>query len=125
MPEQIPLVDPPLFNDTLIHYAHWDDVNEVIQIMRAWPSHFVDNGIDLAADAFNPSRTYIARVNGIAVGFVIWTVTSNDIELEWMAVLPQYTGRGIGAKLVQAVLENVTTQSTLTLLTATLDSEIP
>lgn len=50
---------------------------------------------------------FLATLNGEPCGAARWRKTENGIKLERFAVLPQYRGKGVGAHLVQAVLNDL------------------
>jgi predicted GNAT family N-acyltransferase len=56
------------------------------------------------------SRHFLVLEEGVPVATARWRVTSEGVKLERFAVLPEHRNRGIGAQLVQAVLDDVRRQ---------------
>ncbi|MFC3880239.1 GNAT family N-acetyltransferase [Algoriphagus namhaensis] len=72
---------------------------------------FVDEqGVDanMEYDQFESSAShFLARLDGVPVGAARWRVTSSGVKLERFAVTKENRGKGIGQKLVKAVLEDI------------------
>lgn len=67
------------------------------------------------AQAFPRMRYYVAVVDGGVTGYVLWTEKSGFrrdvvLELEQIAVLPDYQRRGIAEALIKQSLPHVTAQ---------------
>lgn len=59
-------------------------------------------------DEFEDSSVhFLARVNGSPAGTARWRFTDKGVKLERFAVDKPYRGKGVGAALVEAVIENV------------------
>ena len=59
-------------------------------------------------DAYEAIAThYLALVNDIPAGTARWRVTDHGVKLERFAVLPDFRNRGVGAVLVNTVLQAV------------------
>jgi len=52
----------------------------------------------------DPALTIIAEIDGIPAGFIFSFMHGDNLVLKSMAVLPQYRGCGVGARLINAVL---------------------
>ena len=50
---------------------------------------------------------FLATCNNVPCGAARWRKTGNGIKLERFAVLQEYRGKGVGARLVKAVLEDI------------------
>jgi predicted GNAT family N-acyltransferase len=59
----------------------------------------------------NSRHFLVSTDNGKAVGTARWRFTDSGIKLERFAVLKEYRGKGIGAALVQAVMDDIRTQT--------------
>src|SRR5690349_18856277 len=53
------------------------------------------------------SRHFLAVIGAIPAGTARWRFTDKGVKLERFAVRAQFRGRGVGAALVQAVLEDI------------------
>lgn len=56
---------------------------------------------------------FLAKYNGIPCGAARWRKTETGVKLERFAVLENYRKKGVGSALVEAVLEDIATQSDL------------
>jgi predicted GNAT family N-acyltransferase len=50
---------------------------------------------------------FLATCNNVPCGAARWRKTENGIKLERFAVLPEFRGKGVGAQLVKAVLQDI------------------
>jgi predicted GNAT family N-acyltransferase len=74
----------------------------------------IEQAVDPAKeyDEFEESSThFLVRLDGIPVGTARWRLTSNGVKLERFAVLKEARGKGVGQSLVQAVLDDIDSQS--------------
>lgn len=110
------------------------DVEEVLGIAKAWPTHFVAEGIRQIDRDLLQHQALIATVlvpkvskskHEVVAGFIIWRAEGKQAELLWMAVRPELGHRGIGRQLVERFLAEVKAYERVVLRTATTDSEIP
>ena len=63
---------------------------------------------DAEYDQFEPTaRHYLAELDGIPCGAARWRETEKGIKLERFAVLEPYRNKQVGAKLLQAVLDDI------------------
>ncbi|MFD3003075.1 GNAT family N-acetyltransferase [Pontibacter toksunensis] len=53
------------------------------------------------------AKHYLATYEGTPCGAARWRVTDKGVKLERFAVLPAYRNKKVGAKLLEAVLEDV------------------
>ena len=53
------------------------------------------------------STHFIAEINGTYVGTARWRKTDKGVKLERFAVLKEYRSMGVGAALVQTVIQNI------------------
>ena len=82
-------------------------LNEAFGIRR---KVFVDEQhcpADLEYQNDDVSTHFLAICDGVACGAARWRKTENGIKLERFAVLPAFRGKGVGARLVKAVLEDI------------------
>ena len=56
------------------------------------------------------SQHFLAVCNDMPCGAARWRKTENGIKLERFAVLPAFRGRGVGARLVSEVLQDIKEQ---------------
>ncbi|RRB06944.1 GNAT family N-acetyltransferase [Larkinella rosea] len=56
------------------------------------------------------SHHFLALYDGTPCGTARWRTTSNGVKLERFAVLAAYRGKGVGQRLVQAVLDDIFSQ---------------
>jgi tRNA-dependent cyclodipeptide synthase len=101
------------------------DWPEIERLLRAWPRHFVEEGIRLARDDFEHHRTIVCIDNRRLCGFLIWRTDGQELELLWMAVEPSRVQQGIGRRMVEGVLGQRSTEARVFGRTATTDSIIP
>lgn len=111
--------------DTVIRNADSDDLHQIMSIVDKWPTHFVDAAKPMIEGDFHNHKTFMAEVDREAVGFLIYSCTSEEIEVLWMAVSPNHKRKGIGTTLLRRVLDTLTTQRRVYLKTSTTDSVIP
>jgi GNAT superfamily N-acetyltransferase len=54
-------------------------------------------------------ETWVAEVDGMVVGFILWELNLEDLsgEVQMLAVHPEYQNRGIGAQLNEFALEQL------------------
>ncbi len=63
---------------------------------------------DAELDQHEPTaRHYLATYDGVPCGAARWRKTENGVKLERFAVLPEYRNKNVGAKVLEAVLEDV------------------
>jgi len=101
------------------------DLPEILEVVRAWPTHFVPAAIPMVESDFTKGKALVWKDSSHVVGFAIWDTDGNEMELKWLAVAPRCIRRGIGSALVRAFLDEATTERRAFLLTATTDSSIP
>jgi GNAT superfamily N-acetyltransferase len=101
------------------------DLHPILEIAKAWPTHFVAAGIAAIHEAFQNNSGIIAQCGVEVVGFLIWKADDKSAELLWMAVRKDLTRRGIGSRLVWALEARLETGTTILVKTATSDSSIP
>ncbi|RDV15850.1 GNAT family N-acetyltransferase [Pontibacter diazotrophicus] len=53
------------------------------------------------------AKHYLATCEGVPCGAARWRVTDKGIKLERFAVLAEYRNKNVGAKLLEAVLQDV------------------
>ena len=59
-------------------------------------------------DAHEPVAShYLATYAGVPCGAARWRLTENGVKLERFAVLKEYRNKNVGAKMLDAVLEDV------------------
>ncbi len=51
------------------------------------------------------NRTYVARMNDKIVGMCVGTKYSNENKIQSLYILPEFQGRGIGKKLMSAIID--------------------
>ena len=68
-----------------------------------------EQGIDpaLEYDHEEESHHYLAFLDDNAIATARWRETESGIKLERFAVLPQFRNRGVGARLLKTVLQDV------------------
>ena len=102
------------------------DWPEIERLIRAWPTHFVEEAVPLVrADFFQHQTMLCDNGTGQVLGFMIWRTDGRELELLWMAAEPSDARRGIGRSVVQAVLYQRSVEHRVFLRTATTDSVIP
>lgn len=101
------------------------DLRHVLQVVASRPSHFAPASYPLIEADFRKLPSYVWENNGTLAGFIVWMKSASELELLWLAVDPEAAGTGIGGKLVDAAMSEVTTQHVILLKTASPDSEIP
>ncbi|GAB3830545.1 GNAT family N-acetyltransferase [Pontibacter rugosus] len=63
---------------------------------------------DAEYDQHEPTaHHYLATYDSMPCGAARWRKTENGVKLERFAVLPEYRNKNVGAKVLQAVLEDV------------------
>ena len=63
---------------------------------------------DAEYDQFeNIAHHYLAIYHEVSCGAARWRVTEKGVKLERFAVLPDYRNKNVGAKILEAVLEDV------------------
>lgn len=102
-----------------------NDLAQVLGIVGSRPSHFVPASYPLIEADFRKLPSYVWENNGTLAGFIVWMNSASELELLWLAVDPEAAGAGIGGKLVDVAMSEVTTQHVILLKTASTDSEIP
>lgn len=55
----------------------------------------------------NDSIHFLAKFDGIPCGAARWRFTETGVKLERFAVLKEYRGKGVGARLVKSVLNDI------------------
>jgi ribosomal protein S18 acetylase RimI-like enzyme len=94
-----------------IRRAQTKDVWAIADVKRTvWPDDTADEALITRAISCEDHRTHVALSNGVVVGFVdgFMTTSVNGVwrwEVDLLAVLPQYQGRGIGRRLIEASTE--------------------
>jgi tRNA-dependent cyclodipeptide synthase len=101
------------------------DLQDIIRLAQAWPTHFVPAAIPLIEADFATGHTIVWQEATGLSGFVIWDTDGDEMELKWLAVAPRAIGNGIGSSLVNAALKSATTERRVILYSATTDSIIP
>ena len=101
------------------------DLGAVLEIARAWPTHFVDEGLAAIESSFQKAKAIVATECGHVEGFLIWDSTGPVPELLWIAVRPERVRQGIGTTLVRAMRGSVGNKVPIIVKTATPDSHIP
>jgi len=87
-----------------IRQAERKDVAAMLDVAAALPQWFTEHARteDMPID-FSLQRGFVAEdTNGI-VGFTTYTSTHGSVELMWFGVKPNYHRKGIGAKLLAAL----------------------
>ena len=74
--------------------------------------------IECNVKAFPRMLTYVAKINDVVAGYIIWSQKSGFrlevvIELEQLAVLPSQQGNGVGTALIRESLPSVQKQLSL------------
>lgn len=101
------------------------DLKAVMEIVSAWPAHFVDAGKEMIVRDFAAHRSAVATIDGRVAGFLNWRTDGEEMELLWLAVAPDVVRCGVATALVKYVMQRATTERHVFLLTATTDSNIP
>jgi ribosomal protein S18 acetylase RimI-like enzyme len=106
-------------DEVLVRTAAGDDLDAVLEIgHRTWPGTFepiagpeyVEMGLakwwtpDAAIPAIRAGRTLVAEVGGEVVGMAVYGTHDADLVLWKLYVLPEHHGRGVGRRLLAAVL---------------------
>jgi ribosomal protein S18 acetylase RimI-like enzyme len=100
------------------------DLETILNVLQAWPTHFVERAATEVRRTFDPESTLVAERAGILTGFLMWQADPTGCQVTWMAVLPSLARRRVGTTLMNEFLREVTIRP-VTLRTATLDSQIP
>lgn len=93
-------------NAQIIRPAAPDDIPAILAVERACESaaHWSQAEYAHVFDAGAPPRVLLVAEAPAVVGFIVVRTLGPEWEIENVAVLPGARGRGIGAKLVSAVL---------------------
>ena len=102
-----------------------DDLARVLEIVASHPTHFVPAAYSLIESDYRQFPSYVWDEAGSVAGFIVWMSKALELELLWMAVHPQASGRGIGGQLVDAAIGEAQSQRVVLLKTASPDSQIP
>lgn len=109
----------PTADDVVVRTAVGDDLDAVVEIgHRTWPGTFepiagpeyVEMGLakwwtpDATIPAIRAGRTLVAEVSGQVVGMAVYGTHDDDLVLWKLYVLPEHHSRGIGRRLLEAVL---------------------
>lgn len=63
---------------------------------------------ELEYDEFEDTSVhFVATIGDVSVGTARWRRTPNGVKLERFAVLKEYRNKGVGAAIVEAVLEDI------------------
>ncbi len=81
------------------------DLDEVMAIENAsfsypWSSRFFLQELKVPC-----ARSLLAILDGKAVGYVIYWLVANEVDIHNLAVIPVHRRRGLGTALLQAVIE--------------------
>lgn len=81
------------------------DLEEIMTIERAsfsypWSTHFFLRELGVSS-----ARSLLAEIGGKIVGYIIYWLLSDAVDVHNLAVHPAYRHHGIGRSLVQAVID--------------------
>lgn len=82
-----------------------NDPDGAISIAKNLPDFFTISGVDSLKEDLKNHELYGAIVDDTLVGFVALRLADvASLEISWLAVLPDWQGKGIGTELVKETL---------------------
>jgi len=84
-----------------------EDADEVLYVARRLPEYFHEGGVKYIGRAVGNRTGLVGVYGGQVIGFVIYDVSPPTVEILWMGVLPFYQGRGVGRRLVEALIDQL------------------
>ncbi len=78
-----------------------DDHERAVDLGRALPEFFNDQGIAEMTDEIPREQGAVAEIDGELVGFVTWVIHEGIGRIGWIAVSGDHHRRGIGRRLVE------------------------
>jgi ribosomal protein S18 acetylase RimI-like enzyme len=109
----------------MIRFGEPKDVNQILAIARAWPTHFVESAYPLIKMDFLEQQSAVVEITETVRSFVVWSANAVELEILWLATDPDYIEQGLASKLLEVVISSAAGQRVVLAKTATLDSVIP
>ena len=88
------------------------NLNEVMAIVKQWPTSFTPEAYGLIRADFLEQKSFVSRSmkTGKIVGFVIFSTNAYEVELIWMAVEKNDCRHGVATNLVEEVISGTEQQ---------------
>ena len=92
----------------IIRKAEIDDAKEIAKVlMNSYNINSIEEGISVFENEVNKCSNYIAADNNGIMGIISWIVRGLPkhqlVELDRIAVLPEYKGKGVSINLFEAM----------------------
>ena len=82
-----------------------NNLEDAIFIAKSLPDFFTENGVDSLKEDLKNHELYGVTVDSKLVGFITLRLADTaSLEISWLAVLPEWQGKGIGTELVKETL---------------------
>lgn len=82
-----------------------NEQEKAIFIAESLPDFFTASGVDSLRKDLKSHELYGALVDNELIGFITLRITDvSSLEISWLAVLPDWQGKGVGTELVRETL---------------------
>jgi len=113
-------IPPPLVLRPLRPHYHDASVG-VARMLGEW---FTPRGLEELEIDLRFASGFVALLGPKVIGFIAFTVAESCATIHWMGLLPEHHRRGIGRRLVERVIEDLTRAGVRELLVSTLGDSV-
>ena len=111
----------------MVRRARWDELPAILLLEKETPhaAHWFEEAYQAAFQPGAPDRIFlVSEENAELQGFVIARLSSAECELENIVVTPPHRRRGIGSRLLQAVISAASERTAKSILLEVRESNL-
>jgi ribosomal protein S18 acetylase RimI-like enzyme len=96
-----------IINQIIIRNYEESDFEQIIDIAKALPKWFTENGINKMQIDLKYQQGFFVLKDSRIIGFLSFYVTEGVGHIGWMGILPDFHRQGIGRKLVEQLISEL------------------